>query len=204
MALDRADYGALLDIPDLDFAFPGGESTGCRKQDAVGRKRYGANLLRMARECADDLASGVGEAHFFVTSQRDQFAVGTVGESADLRLDGDFGLDVGNFGRVELADLDRLAWFGAGVDPLLDGLDFTGGQRFAAEGHGWGHPAGDHQVETALGGIAGHENGPVISTFLDTLQSVQIEVGHLGAAGVTSDAVFGEDRRDVFGEFLRV
>ena len=56
------DHATLIDIPDLDFALPGGQSTSGCQQDTIRRKRHSAHLLRMAREGADDLASGVGKA----------------------------------------------------------------------------------------------------------------------------------------------
>ena len=92
--------------------------------------------------------------------------------------------------------------FGSAIDPLLDRIDLARGQRFATERHGWRHLTGDHKIQTTLRRIAGRENGAVIPALLNCIHGIQVETAHLPAAVVASDAVFGDDRRDVFGEFL--
>ena len=44
----------------------------------------------------------------------------------------------------------------------------------------------------------------MIAALFDTFNGVQVETTHPRTASVASDTVFGEDRRDVFGEFLGV
>ena len=79
---------ARIDVPDFDFAFLRREASGGGEELAVGREGHGPHLLGFSVESGDRLAGGgVDESDGFEGSGREEFAVGTVRQRADLGMD---------------------------------------------------------------------------------------------------------------------
>ena len=176
MARNRAQWRALLHVPDLDFAAARGQAAGRRQQFAVRRKCHSAHVFGLAGKRGDNFAGfGFHQPDFLKCAQRQQFAIGPERQRTDQRLQRDTRLDIRNRRRARCHDLARSRRLCACIDPLADDLDLAVRQLLSAQRHGRRHRAGDPQIQEALVALAGHDDRSAVAAFLQALESIQIE-----------------------------